>query len=435
VDGPGRVDETVPVDGSGPVDDTVPVDGVGAGIVPIVGAVPAANVGAGPVGGTLPGNRTVPIDGAAPARNAGTVLASGAARDARPAPRADTAGGGLVGTAGGETDRVVPAEGVRDVDGLVAALMRVECIADVDGFEDWFAELTRLSGRTVPLTSPWLAVRLTTLVSEAVRQPGPAMLDALVRALEVVAPRDDPAVAAFRRLVSEFVARRDSPASPGLGPTAPMSGFAPWPMGDGVAPPPVRGPAGAETYYFFTSHVHREDRDRVVMFHRELEAELRRKVRRRIEPAGFLDAERMGGGEHWPTALREAVRTAPVLVALWCDDYFESDWCGREFGVFQERIRRATRPGGKPPTGIIPVPWLVRETEVPPAASELHIARIDLGRKYDNMPVLDLMRHQSAFAEYVSLLAYRVMDVARDRLPALDADAADRVRSPFHPEP
>ncbi|WP_255649516.1 hypothetical protein [Frankia sp. ArI3] len=44
------------------------------------------------------------------------------------------------------------------------------------------------------------------------------------------------------------------------------------------------------------------------------------------------------------------------------------------------------------------------------------------------------MRHPAAFAEYVSLLAYRVMDVARDELPPLAADATELVRSPFHPE-
>ncbi|WP_235489951.1 toll/interleukin-1 receptor domain-containing protein [Frankia sp. AvcI1] len=317
--------------------------------------------------------------------------------------------------------------------------MRVEYIADPGGFEHWLDELTRLLGRAVALTSPWLAVRLTTLVTEAVREPGRGMLDALVQSLDLVAPRDDRALSVVRRLVTELVARRAGGPEPAADARvrAPAPPFVSWPLGDGVAPsapPPPRGPAGAAAYYFFTSHAHRHDRDRVVAFHRELEAELRRKVRRRVEPAGFLDAERMGGGEHWPTALRDAVRTAPVLVALWCDDYFESDWCGREFGVFQERIRRATAPGGKPPAGIIPVPWLVREADVPKAAQELHLARIDLGRKYDNMPVLDLMRHPDAFAEYVSLLAYRVMDVARDELPPLAADATKLVRSPFHPE-
>ncbi|CAO5237901.1 toll/interleukin-1 receptor domain-containing protein [Frankia sp. AgKG'84/4] len=329
------------------------------------------------------------------------------------------------------------ADRVNDVDRLVATLMRVEYIADVDGFDDWFAQVSRLSGMTVGLTSPWLAVRMTTLVSEALRQPGPGLLDALVHGLDLVAPREDLAVAAFRRQVAELTGGPDRSALvPGPHATAPVDPFATRPIPGTDGPPPFpRGPGGAASYYFFTSHAHRQDRDRVVQFHRDLEAELRRKVRRRTEPAGFLDAERMGSGDHWPTSLRDAVRTSPVMVALWTDDYFESDWCGREFGIFQERIRRATPAGGKPPAGIVPVPWLVRETEVPPAAAELHIARIDLGRTYDDMPVLDLMRHERAFAEYVSLLAYRVMDVARDQLPALDAEAAEAVASPFRPGP
>ncbi|MCK9894124.1 toll/interleukin-1 receptor domain-containing protein [Frankia sp. AgB32] len=324
---------------------------------------------------------------------------------------------------------------VNDVDRLVATLMRVEYIADVDGFDHWFAEVGRLSGQTVALTSPWLAVRLTTLVSAAVQRPGPGLLDALVRGLDLVAPREDRAVAVFRRQVAEIAGGPGrSAALPGARASVSVDPYATRPIPGTDGPPPLpRGPVGAASYYFFTSHAHRRDRDRVVTFHRDLEAELHRKVRRRTEPAGFLDAERMGGGEHWPTALRDAVRTSPVLVALWTDDYFDSDWCGREFGIFQERIRRATPVGGTPPTGIIPVPWLVRETEVPPAAAELHIARMDLGRVYDDMPVLDLMRHPAAYAEYVSLLAYRVMDVARDRLPPLDAAAAKTIASSFHP--
>ncbi|WP_261565979.1 toll/interleukin-1 receptor domain-containing protein [Frankia gtarii] len=396
----------------------------------VVEAPPGSSNGAVPVVGGDPRAKGDPPGEATPTAPRGDVSGS-------PAQAAE----GAIAVAGGDGGALEQPAGAREVDALVAALMQVEYIADVVGFEHWQAELTRLSGRTVVLTSRWLAVRLTTLVTEAVRQPGPGMLDALVQSLELVASRDDRAVAVVRRLVSEQATGRAGGLEPFADAASQASAsahrFDSWPLADGAvssAPPPTRGPAGADAYYFFTSHAHRHDRDRVVTFHRELEAELRRKARRRVEPAGFLDAERMGGGEHWPTALREAVRTAPVLVALWCDDYFESEWCGQEFGVFQERIRRATGPGGKPPAGIIPVPWLVREAEVPEAAQELHIAPIELGRKYDNMPVLDLMRHPVAFAEYVSLLAYRVMDVARDQLPPLAADAADRVRSPFHPE-
>ncbi|KDA42785.1 MULTISPECIES: toll/interleukin-1 receptor domain-containing protein [Frankia] len=328
----------------------------------------------------------------------------------------------------------------REVDELVAALMRVEYIADLAGFDHWFDELTRILGRTIALTSPVVAVRLTTLVSEAVGQPDPGMLDALLQALDLVAPRDDRSVVDFRRLVTELQSHWSGAGSalPGMSSPVPAYQLPSWPpllSGVPSSPPPSHGPSGTPTYYFFTSHAHRDDRDRVAIFHRELELELRRKVRRRIRPTGFFDADRLGGGEHWPTSLRDAVRTAPVLVALWCDDYFESDWCGREFGVFQERIRRATKPGGNPPSGIIPVPWLRRDAEVPEAARELHIAHMELGRQYDNLPVLDLMRHPAAFAEYVSLLAYRVMDVARDQLPPLDAEVTELVRSPFHHQP
>lgn len=87
-----------------------------------------------------------------------------------------------------------------------------------------------------------------------------------------------------------------------------------------------------------------------------------------ISKTAFCDQETIKTGDPWSEKLLHALQTSQVLVYLLSVDYIQSDFCGKEFQVFLERVRifkRDNRDGKPMPTYFLPVIW------VPPAAPNL----------------------------------------------------------------
>jgi hypothetical protein len=325
----------------------------------------------------------------------------------------------------------------RDVDTLLGELIAVDCVADPVRAGAWLAALADILGRQPSLPAEDapdadLRVSMMALLEEAASQPSPAMLDALARSLEVTDPAD-PAVGRFRQVADQLGTRWGTPR--GRGGIAPLPRLPHRAPTAGAAPDTTGVDAGPPSYFFFTSYARRGDREDVARFHGALQEELGRKVRRAVNHAGFLDRLSMDGGAHWHAELRRAVRTAPIMIALLSDDYFDSDWCGREFAVFQERIHRATPPDGLPPRCLIPVPWLRRQDSVPPSAAHIQELAIP-GAGRDGMPLVDLMRERpKQFLSFLIRLADQIVEQARTPLPPLDDDTATRLRPTFGTQP
>ena len=51
----------------------------------------------------------------------------------------------------------------------------------------------------------------------------------------------------------------------------------------------------------------------------------------------FLDEDSIRVGESWSDSLASALASHQVLVALYSQDYFKRDFCGREVQVFLDR--------------------------------------------------------------------------------------------------
>lgn len=51
----------------------------------------------------------------------------------------------------------------------------------------------------------------------------------------------------------------------------------------------------------------------------------------------FLDRQRIDMGEHWPEALKAAIRSSRCLVGVWSPSYFQSAWCISEWRSFVAR--------------------------------------------------------------------------------------------------
>ena len=57
------------------------------------------------------------------------------------------------------------------------------------------------------------------------------------------------------------------------------------------------------------------------------------------EKIGFRDKKEIYPGADWRNALSKSLQTSKVLLCLYSQSYFASDYCGKEFAVFQQRVK------------------------------------------------------------------------------------------------
>lgn len=313
----------------------------------------------------------------------------------------------------------------RDQLRIYAALIHVWDLQQPDTFDAWVTEVSRRLGRRVllPVSEP-LTVRVMALVRHALAQPGPGTLDTMVQALEARDPAD-PSVRQFRWNVENARSRWGQPAGgERIDSRFLVEQNAEVTVGDPDERPP----------YFFLSYARRPDRDLVEFFHRRLEVEIGRRISREVNSSGFLDRLSLEGGAHWRAELREAARSSSVMIALCSDDYFTSDWCGREWAVFQERINRATPPGGVPPAAIIPLPWLPLTRERPEPVRDVQMMSLH-SITTEDLPVMDLIQEDDALVRrLMRLLVERMMKITASALPPLPRDVTGQI-APLFGEP
>ena len=162
-------------------------------------------------------------------------------------------------------------------------------------------------------------------------------------------------------------------------------------------------------------------------FYRDLVTEVRLRVGAdQADSVGFLDVRDIPVGTDWSSELSRALARCRTFVALCTPTYFQSENCGREWGVYAERLRRAHIPGGRRPAGIIPVMWAGMSTP-PTILSALQYGGEVFGETYRRHGVrylLQLNRHSDDYQEFVIRLAEHLVRLARDS-PVGEADVAE----------
>src|SRR4030095_10270929 len=102
-----------------------------------------------------------------------------------------------------------------------------------------------------------------------------------------------------------------------------------------------------------TSYASAHDRVSVAQFHGDLERELR--IRAGAVVAGHLGSLVPGRSATGTTEL--AAASAPAMVALCTDRYFQDRSCGRDWAVLAERERDHRVRTGREASFIFPVVW------------------------------------------------------------------------------
>src|SRR5687768_16360897 len=70
---------------------------------------------------------------------------------------------------------------------------------------------------------------------------------------------------------------------------------------------------------------------------------------------GFFDQRDLELGENWDAAIVDALQTSKVFVAMASPAYFKSEYCGKEWRLFSDRL--ATMAPARPPL-LKPVIWI-----------------------------------------------------------------------------
>ncbi|WP_422771802.1 TIR-like protein FxsC [Plantactinospora sp. WMMC1484] len=194
--------------------------------------------------------------------------------------------------------------------------------------------------------------------------------------------------------------------------------------------------------YFFLSYAHggRDDQARVQRFFVDLSMEIGTLAGEDVgTPVGFHDGGALRLGDHWPRQLFEALCRAQTMIALFSPRYFRSDFCGREWAVFSERIRRWEQAAGPRQARLIPIFWV--PTPVPDFLGHIQHHDPRLGPAYEREGLRELLRENGRdYDRFVLALARLVCEAVQQdrRLPEVDPGSVAQadlraVSSAFHP--
>ena len=111
--------------------------------------------------------------------------------------------------------------------------------------------------------------------------------------------------------------------------------------------------------WFFFSYAHADDGEYLREFYKHLNWEVSKLTGRRQKEIVFLDRATIAHGATWDAALEEGLRSCGVFVPVYSTSYFRSDYCGKEFAVFRQRLHDYQQQQGLQvdDTLILPVLW------------------------------------------------------------------------------
>jgi len=107
---------------------------------------------------------------------------------------------------------------------------------------------------------------------------------------------------------------------------------------------------------FFLSRAAGDDDSYAMRFFRDLSARVR-DISGSDGDVGFVSSVEGDNRGPWSAHLRDALGTCQVFVALCSPRYFLSEYCGREWWIFAERLRRYERATGRRAPALLPVLW------------------------------------------------------------------------------
>lgn len=167
---------------------------------------------------------------------------------------------------------------------------------------------------------------------------------------------------------------------------------------------------------FFLSYAQEDNRNgQIQKFFGDLSEAVAGLAAVRWDEAGFIDGQILLGST-WTDTLSDALSTAACLIALTSPRYVVSDYCGREFRVFADRVDEHERQFNVRPPAIVPVQWIPCD-RLPKAVASFQYRNFPTGTAYAQDGLLTLKqrrRHEDEYKDFVDALAKHIVQTARD---------------------
>jgi FxsC-like protein len=168
-------------------------------------------------------------------------------------------------------------------------------------------------------------------------------------------------------------------------------------------PAVVTSPTGR--YWFYLSYARGDASPYLEQFYKDLESEVRnRSGLSSRQPVGFYDARDIQLGNDWPEETAKALQNSRVFVPLFSPNYFNSDYCGKEFQYFLDRHQAASSaayPEQAVAAQILPVLWVSSPNPLPPAAAAIQYLDNSMPESYGHEGLYYLLRLQRLKDEYL----------------------------------
>lgn len=153
-----------------------------------------------------------------------------------------------------------------------------------------------------------------------------------------------------------------------------------------------------------------------------------------MQVPGFMDRQ-IPVGTAWPNSLTDALANCRVFVALFSPAYFTSEYCGKEWAAFMERVERQTA-GRDLPSAIIPAWWTpMNLSELPHTLQAMQNASSKFPAPYTAeglYGIMKLNRYRQHYKETVFRLANIIKDRAAEcALAASPVSELDSLSNPF----
>lgn len=200
-----------------------------------------------------------------------------------------------------------------------------------------------------------------------------------------------------------------------------------------------------DKYWFFVSYARSDtgEGDTLIEeFYNDLALAVRREkglLKTPLNEVAFFDRSNIEPGDLWSPKLTEALQTSRVMLCLFSPNYFQSDYCGKEFYLFRRRVDEHFKQKSILAPNLIPIIWHTPDSifrYLSDYVSEVQFDHIEFGETYTKYG-LRRMKEQSRFndqyREFVAQCAQLIVKVAeRHSLPKLpEIGTIAEVENPF----
>lgn len=185
------------------------------------------------------------------------------------------------------------------------------------------------------------------------------------------------------------------------------------------------------TNWFFLSHA-RFDRDNdkkklINRFYEDLLSEIRRRKGR--DGSAFIDADGIQPGDLWDKSLARSLSTCRVLVCMYSLSYFNSEFCGKEFQIFYDRLEKHKTAEDEHPPLILPVMYTAPEDfATKPVTGKIQYTFDEFPADYKENGLHYIMARKTKeedYLDFIDLFATRLIQVAAAHVLTEEKDLVD----------